>query len=42
LVVTGILTPAEAFSGFSGDIIVILVSIFIISGAWRQTGVEEK
>jgi di/tricarboxylate transporter len=25
LVVTGILTPAEAFSGFSGDIIVILV-----------------
>ncbi|GIK42929.1 MAG: SLC13 family permease [Chloroflexota bacterium] len=41
LVVTGILTPSEAFAGFSSDIIIILVSIFIISGALRQTGIMD-
>jgi hypothetical protein len=29
LVVSGILTPAEAFAGFSSDIIIILASIFV-------------
>ncbi len=29
LVVSGILTPGEAFAGFSSDIIIILASIFI-------------
>jgi di/tricarboxylate transporter len=38
LVVTGILTPEEAFSGFSSDIIVILGSLFVISGALQETG----
>lgn len=41
LVATGILTPSEAFAGFSSDIIIILVSIFIISGALRQTGIMD-
>ncbi len=39
LVVGGILTPQEAFEGFSNDIIIILGSIFVISGALQQTGV---
>jgi di/tricarboxylate transporter len=33
LVLTGILKPYEAFTGFSNEIIVILASIFVISGA---------
>ena len=41
LVVAGILTPTEAFEGFSSDIIIILGSIFIISGALHETGVLE-
>ena len=39
LVLTGVLSPAEAFAGFSSDIIVILGSIFVIGGALRETGV---
>lgn len=39
LVVTGILKPDEAFAGFSGDIIIVLASVFIIGGAVQRTGV---
>lgn len=39
LVVTNILTVEEAFSGFSNDIIIILGSIFILSGALMKGGV---
>ena len=39
LVIAQILTPAEAFAGFSTDIIIILGSIFVISGALQETGV---
>jgi di/tricarboxylate transporter len=39
LVVSGTLKPSEAFAGFSNDIIVILGSIFVISGALQETGV---
>ncbi len=38
LVSTGILTPREAFDGFSSDIIVILGSLFVISGALQDAG----
>jgi di/tricarboxylate transporter len=41
LVASGILTPREAFSGFSDDIVVILVSIFVVSGALQQTGIMD-
>lgn len=41
LVTTGILTPGEAFAGFSDDIIIILGSIFVISGALQRTGVVD-
>ncbi len=41
LVLCRILTPAEAFEGFSSDIIIILGSIFVISAALQETGVLE-
>lgn len=39
LVVSGILTVDEAFSGFSNEIIIILASIFVLSGALMKGGV---
>ena len=39
LVLAGILKPEEAFEGFSNDIIIILASIFVISGALQRTGI---
>lgn len=41
LVSTGILTPGEAFAGFSKNITIILASIFIISGALQRTGIMD-
>lgn len=38
LVVCGILKPEEAFAGFSSDIIIVLASIFILSGALQRSG----
>ena len=37
-----IITPKEAFQGFSSDFIIILASIFIISGALSETGLLDK
>ncbi len=42
LIVAGILTPAEAFGGFASEIIIILGSIFVLSGALLRTGVMEQ
>jgi len=39
LVVCGVLEPAEAFQGFASEIVVMLGSIFVISGALQRTGV---
>jgi di/tricarboxylate transporter len=39
LIASGILTPAEAFAGFSNDFIWMLAALFIISGALQQNGV---
>lgn len=39
LVLSGILTVDEAFSGFSNEIIIILASIFVLSGALMKGGV---
>ncbi len=38
LTLSGILSPKEAFEGFSNDFIIILASIFVISGALSETG----
>ncbi|MFI5218627.1 MAG: SLC13 family permease [Bacteroidia bacterium] len=42
LILSGILTPEEAFKGFSSDFMVILASIFILTGALSETGVLDK
>jgi di/tricarboxylate transporter len=42
LAVTGVLTPAEAMSGFGSEPAIIVVSIFVISGAFYQTGLAER
>ncbi|HNS12783.1 MAG TPA: SLC13 family permease [Bacteroidia bacterium] len=39
LIITGILTPAEAFAGFGSDFIILLGAIFIISAALQETGI---
>ncbi|MDT0677100.1 SLC13 family permease [Autumnicola musiva] len=38
LCLSGILTPGEAFEGFSSDFMIILASVFVISGALSETG----
>jgi len=42
LVLSGILTVEEAFAGFSNDIIIILGSIFVLSGALMKGGVMDR
>ncbi len=42
LSLSGILTPKEAFEGFSNDFMIILASIFVISGALSETGLLDK
>lgn len=42
LTLSGIITPKEAFEGFSSDFIIILASIFIVSGALLETGLLDK
>lgn len=38
LTLSGILTPAEAFSGFGSDFTIMLVSLFVVSAALQQNG----
>lgn len=42
LVLSGVLNVEEAFSGFANEIIIILGSIFILSGALMKGGVMDK
>lgn len=39
---TGLLTPAEALSGFSSDPAILLASMFVLSGGLNQTGLTER
>ncbi len=39
LAITGLVTPAEALSGFSSPAVVTVWAVFIISGGLAQTGV---
>ena len=39
---TGILTPQEAFSGFSRSAIIIMISAFILAEGLRRAGVTER
>ncbi|MEQ1840020.1 MAG: SLC13 family permease [Verrucomicrobiales bacterium] len=42
LLTTGILTADEAFAGFGSDILIMLASVFVLSGAMRETGVVDQ
>ncbi len=39
LMLTGILTPAEALSGFGEDYVWMLAALFVLSGALQETGI---
>lgn len=38
LILSGILTPAEALSGFSFSVVIMMVGLFVVGGAILQTG----
>ncbi|MGI8812119.1 MAG: SLC13 family permease [Pyrinomonadaceae bacterium] len=40
--VTGVLTPAEAFSGFSRSAVITIIAIFVIAEALQRSGVTEQ
>ena len=42
LVVSGVLNVQEAYAGFASDFVIILASIFVISGALQDTGVLDQ
>jgi di/tricarboxylate transporter len=39
LALTGVLTPQEALSGFANEVLLILASVFVISGTLIRTGI---
>lgn len=39
---TGVLTPEEAFSGFSRAAVIIIIAIFILAEALKRTGITDK
>ena len=41
LVLGGALTPDQAFAGFASEVIIVLASLFVLSGALVRTGVME-
>ena len=41
LVVSGILTPDEALSGFSSTVIIMMIGLFVVGGAIFQTGLAK-
>ncbi len=42
LILTGILTPAEALSGFSNPIVIMMVGLFVVGGGIFTTGLAKK
>jgi len=41
LLVTGILTPAEALSGFSSPVVIMMIGLFVVGGGIFQTGLAK-
>ena len=41
LLIFGILTPEEAFSGFSSTVVIMMVGLFVVGGAIFQTGLAK-
>ena len=42
LVLTGVLTPEEALSGFSNPVVVMMAGLFIVGGGIFSTGLAKK
>lgn len=42
LLLTGILTPQEALSGFSNPVVLMMAGLFVVGGAIFQTGLAKK
>lgn len=42
LMLSGIITPEEALSGFSSPVVIMMISVFIIGGAIVRTGLAHK
>lgn len=42
LLLTGILTPAEALAGFSSSIVIMMAGLFVVGGALVQTGLARE
>ena len=41
LLVFQILTPAEALSGFSNSVVIMMIGLFVVGGAIFQTGLSK-
>lgn len=41
LLLTGILTPEEALSGFSSKVVIMMIGLFVVGGAILQTGLAK-
>lgn len=41
LLILGILTPAEALSGFSNSVVIMMVGLFVVGGGIFQTGLAK-
>ena len=41
LMITGILTPEEALSGFSNNVVIMMIGLFVVGGAIFQTGLAK-
>ena len=41
LLISGILTPEEAFAGFSSTVVIMMVGLFVVGGAIFQTGLAK-
>lgn len=42
LSITGILTPAESFAGFSDPVVIMIAGLFVVAGAMFRTGLAER
>jgi di/tricarboxylate transporter len=42
LALTGLLTPAEALSGFSNPVVITVIAVFILSAGLARTGVATR
>lgn len=42
LIITGVLTPQEALSGFSNPVVIMMAGLFVVGGAILHTGLAKK